>query len=193
MWEQIGASLAELYRRMEEAYALEAEKLGLSCDGCADNCCTSYFLHYTRVEWAYLHQGLDLCPPEKRRAFEERAARYVARSAPYLEKGRPPKIMCPLNEDGRCVLYAHRMMICRLHGVPNFFEKPDGSVLRFPGCVRCQGLYTDLDSVDLMDRTPFYRKLAALEKELAAWRPPTGPRVRLTLAEMILSPPPFLR
>ena len=54
--------LAALYTRMADAYADAAGRIGLSCAGCADNCCHSYFQHHTYVEWAYLWQGLTRCP-----------------------------------------------------------------------------------------------------------------------------------
>jgi len=100
--------------------------------------------------------------------------------------------MCPLNEKGLCQLYAHRLMICRMHGVPNRFVRPDGKAMRFPGCARCQGLYANLDEVPLLDRTPFYRDLASLEMAVMKSKGNPLPKVRLTLAEMLIQGPPNL-
>jgi hypothetical protein len=50
--------LAALYERMGRAYETSAQSIGLSCAGCPDNCCTSFFQHHTYVEWAYLWKGL---------------------------------------------------------------------------------------------------------------------------------------
>ena len=71
--------------------------------------------------------------------------------------------MCPLNEDGRCGLYSHRLMICRLHGVPNRLRYPDGRMLDFPGCHRSQTICERTGSVPIFDRTPLYAKLMELE------------------------------
>ena len=61
--------LAAMYADMQDAYVRHAQALGLTCDNCPDNCCTSYFQHHTRIEWAYLLQGLSELPPERRAAF----------------------------------------------------------------------------------------------------------------------------
>ncbi|PKN45763.1 MAG: hypothetical protein CVU58_08235, partial [Deltaproteobacteria bacterium HGW-Deltaproteobacteria-16] len=49
---ELAAKIANLYSRMEQAYDLVARQLDFTCDGCPDNCCDSYFLHHTHVEWA---------------------------------------------------------------------------------------------------------------------------------------------
>ncbi|MBW2108451.1 MAG: hypothetical protein JRI36_07300 [Deltaproteobacteria bacterium] len=180
--------LADLYAEMEAAYNLVADGLGLSCDGCPDNCCTSFFQHHTRVEWAYLWEGLRACAEDRQKRFLKKAADYVEKSRLTLSQGGTPKIMCPLNEDGRCRLYTHRLMICRLHGVPNRFTRPDGKIMRFPGCTICQRLYTDMEQTPVLDRTAFYKRLASLEMAYTGGRPRPG--VRLTLAEMLVYGPP---
>ena len=155
--------LRALYSRMDNAYVQAAEGLGLQCEGCLDNCCTTYFHHHTRIEWAYLWQGVDALREEERRAALERAEEYMGRSAAALSRGEKPREMCPLNKAGKCMVYAHRLMICRLHGVPNGFRLPDGRVRTFPGCVRSQSLIRNMEHPPLLDRTPFYRDLAQLE------------------------------
>jgi hypothetical protein len=185
-------NLAQLYQRMEAAYNLAAEKLGLSCEGCPDNCCASYFQHHTCIEWAYLWEGIKACPEERRQGFTDRARDYVKESQLCLAQGKTPGMMCPLNEKGLCQLYEHRLMICRMHGVPNRFVRPDGKIMRFPGCARCQGLYASLDEVPLLDRTPFYRDLASLEMAILKAAGTPMPKVRLTLAEMLVEGPPNL-
>ena len=73
-------------------------------------------------------------------------------SEKMLSQGERPIVMCPLNDDGLCSLYKHRMMICRLHGVPSSMTRPDGQKMEFPGCFRCQEIVADQD-VDHLDRT----------------------------------------
>ncbi|MDD4952782.1 MAG: hypothetical protein PHV85_09560 [Desulfovibrionaceae bacterium] len=184
--------LAALYERMALAYQEAAAALGLSCENCPDNCCASYFQHHTYIEWAYLWQGLKSLAPERLEEARDRARDYLVRAGTALSLGRRPGIMCPLNQEGLCGLYSHRMMICRLHGVPNAFTRPDGQRLSFPGCWRSQELCRGLERVPVLERTEFYRDLARLEAEFLGSRARRLPRVDLTLAEMIDSGPPGL-
>jgi hypothetical protein len=182
--------LSRLYSEMEETYNRTAGKIGLSCHGCPDNCCTSHFQHHTYIEWAYLWKGIGSCPDEKQREFMNRAGEYVRQSRALLAQGLRPRIMCPLNDNGLCQLYEYRLMVCRMHGVPNSFVRPDGKRLSFPGCFRCQELYSHLKEVPVLDRTGFYRDLASLEMAFVGPRIKTLPRVNLTLAEMLVQGPP---
>jgi hypothetical protein len=176
---------------MQDAYARHAQALGLTCDNCPDNCCTSYFQHHTRIEWAYLLQGLSELPPERRTEYEKRARMYVREAGDALARGERPHIMCPLNDDGRCGVYTHRLMICRLHGVPNRLRYPDGRTLDFPGCFRSQELCAAADSFPVLDRTALYTRLMELEVQFVGpGRIRSLPRVDLTLAEMIVQGTP---
>lgn len=103
-------------------------------------------------------------------------------------RGETPRLMCPVNDDGLCGLYEHRLMICRLHGVPNVLLGSMG-VREFPGCGPCQRL-ADGRELKAMDRTPLLRRLAGLEMELWGSKPGRPPKVDLTLAEMIVAGPP---
>lgn len=180
--------LATLYADMDAAYAAAAASVGLSCAGCAENCCTSFFQHHTNVEWLYLHQGLAALPAERREAYLERARAYVAASREALARGETPREMCPLNDEGLCGLYEHRLMICRLHGVPNVLIGGMG-VREFPGCGPCQRLTTGRSGVKAMDRTPLLQRLASLEMELWGSKPGRPPKVDMTLAELMLTAP----
>jgi len=182
--------LSRLYSEMEAAYDRTAKKIGLTCTGCPDNCCTSYFQHHTYIEWAYLWKGMTSCPDEKRHEILTRAEAYVKEGQVLLAQGLKPRIMCPLNDNGLCQLYEFRLMICRMHGVPNSLVMPDGQRMAFPGCSRCQGLYSDLNQVPLLDRTGFYRDLASLEMAFTGGKIRVFPKVDLTLAEMLVRGPP---
>jgi len=182
--------LSQLYSEMAEAYNQAAGKIGLSCRGCPDNCCTSYFQHHTYIEWAYLWTGIRSCAEEKQREFMNRAREYVRQSRDLLNQGLSPRIMCPLNDNGLCQLYEYRLMICRMHGVPNSLVRPDGKKMSFPGCIRCQELYSHLEEVSVLDRTRFYRNLASLEMAFVGPKIKVLPRVKLTLADMLIQEPP---
>lgn len=184
----LAVRLAELYRRMEEAYDEVARQLAFSCRGCPDNCCDSYFLHHTRIEWAYLWEGLRQLPPARLAAIRRRAEEYQDRAATALAAGQQPALICPLNEEGWCAVYQHRLMICRLHGVPASLTFPTGRQQHFPGCFRCQQLTADRDVSPTMERAPLLRELAELERELVAGS--GGGRVKKNIAEMIIAGPP---
>ncbi|QLA17463.1 YkgJ family cysteine cluster protein [Desulfolutivibrio sulfoxidireducens] len=183
------ARLSALYRRMDAAYDAVSGPLGFSCDGCATNCCTSYFQHHTYVEWLYLFQGLSALPDERRELYLERAARAVAATREALARGERPRVMCPVNDDGLCGLYAHRLMICRLHGVAHVLIGRAG-VREFPGCPRCETLRAAHPGAGIMDRTVLYRELAAIEMELVGKKAARPPKVDATLAEMLVAGPP---
>jgi hypothetical protein len=177
---------------MEQAYDLVARQLDFTCQGCPDNCCDSYFLHHTYAEWAYLWVGIGELSPERRVALESRAADYAAACEAAMARGERPQLMCPLNEEGRCGLYLHRLMICRMHGVPSSLTFPNGKVQKFPGCFRCQEIVGDRQAVPMVERASLFRELVALEQELLGEQQGQRPRVKLTIAEMILSGPPRL-
>lgn len=187
--------LADLYARMEAAYNDTARRAGLFCAGCARNCCTSFFQHHTHVEWAYLWRGLNELPAARRDSIVERAREYAREANAALAAGVMPTAMCPLNDDGLCALYPHRLMICRMHGTRNIFTMPGGSVQTFAGCHRFVDLQKDAQDSDFpsLDRTPFYRELAALEMEFRSRASGPLPKVDMTLAEMIVSGPPRFR
>ncbi len=189
---QLAAKIADLYDRMEKAYDIVARQLDFTCDGCPDNCCDSYFQHHTYVEWAYLWQGLAGLDPARRKGIENRAAEYVAACERALARGERPQLMCPLNEEGRCGLYRHRLMICRMHGVPSSLTFPNGQSKKFPGCFRCQEIVGDRQATPAVERAPLFRELVALEQELLGAQQGQLPKVNKTIAEMILLGPPRL-
>lgn len=184
--------IADLYGRMEDAYDLVARQLDFSCNGCSDNCCDSYFLHHTYLEWAYLWEGLGFLPEDFLHDVRERSAQYHEVAEKFLAEGRTPAMMCPLNEAGRCALYTHRLMICRMHGVPSCLTHPDGRKLSFPGCFRCQEMVDQRQAVPAVDRTSLYRELVGLEAMLLGTRKGLMPKVRMTIAQMIVQGPPVL-
>ena len=186
--------LAYLYARMHEAYSETAAAAGLTCESCPTNCCTSYFRHHTYIEWAYLWRGLSALPEDRRAALAARARDYLDQVRQSLERNALPTAMCPLNETGLCILYPHRLMICRMHGTRNTFTLPDGAVRTFPGCARFTALPRSNDAdCPSLDRTPFYKELAALEAEFHKRASRPLPRVDLTLAEMMVLGPPKIR
>ena len=193
---RLAEELRILYEDMERAYDRVAQPLGHTCDGCPDNCCDSYFLHHTYIEWAYLWQGLSFLPEDRRRVLIARANAYEIEAEKLIRAGERPKLMCPLNEDGRCSLYAHRLMVCRTHGVPASMTRPDGKQLKFPGCFRCQELVAEQgiaeDELPMMERTELLKRLVLLEQEFLMGKRHIAPKVKRTIGAMMVSGPPEL-
>lgn len=191
---ELSKEIGEIYQSMIDDYDHVAGEISLTCQGCPDNCCDSYFLHYTYSEWAYLWEGIRALSDEKLDRIMERSKQYVKQSHGLIAQRKRPQIMCPLNDGGRCGLYKHRLMICRTHGVPATLTRPDGQNLRFPGCFRCQdlvnGKYENEVVAPAMERTILYQRLAQLESRFLGEQRPLYPKVKLTIAEMVVNGPP---
>ena len=192
--------LAAIYSRMSAQYGEAAGAIGLTCDGCTDNCCFSFFQHHTYIEWAYMWEGLDKLPAERLEEIKAKAQAYVDDAQVALAKGERPRHMCPLNVDekqGICGLYEHRLMICRMHGVPNLLVRPDGRQVEFPGCWRCQELTDVMDeegrTAPVVNRTTLYKDLVMLEMQFVGKNLRQLPKVDHTIAEMIVLGPPRLK
>ncbi len=188
--------LAAIYQTLQEEYDRTAAQIPLTCAGCPDNCCDSWFYHHTYSEWAYLWQGLRLLDEQLLARIIERAEDYVQQSQDQLAAKQRPLLLCPLNEDGLCCLYKHRLLVCRMHGVPAVMTRPDGQSLRFPGCFRCQEIvrekYAQEDAAPAMDRTRIFIRLAELENRLLHGQRRRVPKVKKTIAEMIVQGPPVI-
>jgi Fe-S-cluster containining protein len=176
--------LRRSYAAMDAAYAQAAAAYGFVCDGCVESCCRTRFHHHTLLEYLGLRAGLDQLPDERRAQLRDRAAAFVEQNAHDRAPGPEERPFCPLNEEGRCVLYVHRPMICRLHGIPHELHPPGRAPRLGPGCDefhrRCgRPVY------HCFDRTPLYTELAQIESELQRV---LGQRrkIRMTIAEMIL-------
>ncbi len=174
--------LEQLFAKMDAAYDTAAKEHGFVCNGCDENCCKTLFYHHTFLEFFYLAQGLQPLDAETRKTLFTRAQKYVlAQSDASSEKSF--RKMCPLNREGRCQLYAHRPMICRLHGIPYLLgfgqAQKEG-----PGC---DDFYQQTVKINpALDRTQLYQALALLEKKMRAHLNNSS-KIRLTIAEMIVA------
>jgi len=187
--------LQEIYEKLERNYDAVARQLHFSCVGCPDNCCDSYFLHHTYAEWAYLWSGFKELDPAKQQKILQKSQDYMKQCRLAESEGERPQSMCPLNEEGLCTLYKHRMLVCRTHGVPATMTRPDGQSMRFPGCFRCQEIVkTQYDKIQppSVERTPLLRQLVLLESKLLDNKRHLMPRVKMTIAEMLVKGPPSL-
>jgi hypothetical protein len=185
-----------IYQEMETEYSRVAAELSFSCEGCPDNCCDSYFQHHTYAEWGYLWLGFRRLSSEEQKEILMQAKAYQRVCEDALARNERPQVMCPLNKNGLCILYPYRLMVCRTHGVPATMTRPDGRRLSFPGCFRCQdlveGRYKNKTEVPQMERTPLLKQLALLENDLMEGRRHLYPRIKLTIAQMLLQGPPSI-
>jgi Fe-S-cluster containining protein len=171
-----------LYAAMDAAYEEAAAAYRFACTGCEDSCCRTRFHHHTLVEYHGLRNGFERLPAAQQAEILDRAEAGCAEQARPGADARP---LCPLNSGGRCVLYAHRPMICRLHGIPHELHRPGLPGQRNPGCGefsrRCGHM-----AYHPFDRTPLYTELARLESE---FQQALGVRRRFkhTIAEMLLN------
>lgn len=176
--------LKALYAAMDQKYNQVADAYGFICQACQDNCCLTRFYHHTYLEYFYLLMGLQELPDVRQQEIGRRAVKAAKQHAAAEAGGSQSRIMCPLNHFGRCVLYRFRPMICRLHGVPHVVERPDGQRMFGPGCEAFTSSSQAKPPVYL-DRTPFYRRLAALEKDLRKALPIEA-KFKRTIAQMII-------
>jgi hypothetical protein len=191
---ELATELHEIYRSLQVEYERVAEQLSLTCTDCPDNCCDSWFFHHTYSEWAYLWQGLRQLAQEELARIVWRAEDYIRQSQAQFATGKRPQVLCPLNHGGLCQLYEYRLLVCRMHGVPANLTRPDSHTLRFLGCCRCQEIvrenYACEEEAPAMDRTQLFTQIANLENRLLGGNRQRFPKVKKTIAEMIVLGPP---
>jgi Fe-S-cluster containining protein len=165
---EIFKQLENLYLEMDRAWEAVAILYGFQCNGCDENCCETEFFHHTLVEKAYLLKGVNELLPPKIIAAKKRAKKVVTKRAIASKRGESIRIMCPLNEEQKCIIYKFRPMICRLHGIPHELLKPTYSnptnIALSSGCKAGAELFDKIGYIKF-DRTPFYLKMAEIEKE----------------------------
>ncbi len=163
---------AQLLARLDAFWARARAQAGdqMRCaPGCAECCarCLSLF----PVEAERLAEAARALPLAARRAI-------LARSRRALED---PAAACPLLEDGRCLTYAARPVVCRTHGlpllVPGAGGAPELSVcpLNFGDAARFSG-------EGVLDLGPVNAVLATVNHLAAAARGASPARVSVAAA-----------
>jgi len=169
---------------MDAAWNKIAAQYQFNCMGCEDNCCQSLFFHHTHIERAYLRHGLNLLAPDKKQAILHRAKTYCDQTFGQNIEAKSLKLFCPVNENGRCLLYRYRPMICRLHGLPHELTRPGFTPVRGPGCPA--GKFDGKPYIKF-DRTPFYQQMAKIEMAFQRTVHKTG-KIKQTVAQILLTP-----
>ncbi len=177
-------SVAHLFQRLDQAYHQSAEQSGFTCQGCQDNCCLTRFYHHTLIEALSIHSGLRALALDRKKRIRAAAESAIKKMTELQRRQEPVRVMCPLNEKERCVLYQQRPMICRLHGIPHALRRPDGRTQTGPGC---DEFYRQCGRGDAaaLDRTPLYLAMADLERRLRE-RLDYRQKIKMTVAEIIV-------
>lgn len=177
-------SVARLFQQMDQAYDQSAEQSGFVCNGCRSNCCLTRFDHHTLIEVLSIHFGLRALPVDRRRRIRAAAESAKTKMIELQPRQESLRVMCPLNEKERCVLYEQRPMICRLHGIPHVLHRPDGRTRTGPGC---DDFYRQCGrgAAALLDRTPLYMAMADLERRLRE-KLNYRQKIKMTVAEIIV-------
>ncbi len=175
--------LKSLYQKMDQAWQNIALQYNFQCNGCKENCCETQFYHHTYIEKEYLHYGLAKFFPKKIKTIQKRAKLVMKQWQEIPPQGESLRIMCPLNETGKCILYPYRPMICRLHGIPHEMRRPGGHALRSPGCNAGTPIFDKIGYIPF-DRTPFYKKMATIEMDYRKTAKKTD-KIKQTIAEIL--------
>jgi hypothetical protein len=178
------AALATLYAAMDRAWHQVARQYGFLCKGCKDNCCRSLFFHHTFVEKAYLIFGFHQLPSQTRHQVMDTAKAYCDQTFADPASKTSLKLLCPLNQEGQCILYPFRPMICRLHGLPHELAHPRLGRIKAPGCHA-----GDFDAHPYIpfDRTRFYREMARVETAFRKDKTTCQGKLKETVAQMLLT------
>lgn len=170
--------------------------------GCED-CCHQLF-QITELEAAFVSRAVQRMPPVERQRLQARAAEYlrnrgelVARQGQVESWGalqpEGSRLPCPALEDGACIIYDFRPMICRKFGIPLWNpDRPgrvhacqlnfrDGEEIEDDRLIQIQtGLHQEWKQIQLdynraggrRDDDPVTIARAIVE-DLSAWFPPT--------------------
>jgi len=177
------SDLTLLYQKMDAAWNETAGKYEFICNGCSNSCCETLFFHHTHMEKAYLRHGFKSLTSSRKKEIKRKARQVIQAMAKAEEKKESIRIMCPVNEKGRCALYRFRPMICRLHGIPHELKRPGGSIIKNPGCLAGESLFNAQNHP--LDRTLFYQEMSLLEMQYCKARGKAN-RIKQTIAQMLI-------
>lgn len=167
--------LALLFARMDQEYRQVSDQYGFHCRGCEENCCRSTFYHHTILESLFLLEGFENLGAGLRAEVFTRAQ--TVSLQPHMG------LFCPLCQGGRCLLYAFRPMICRLHGIAHEVHRPDRTVVYGPGCAAFEAAAKGRSYI-VFNRTEFYWELSRLEREVRETLGITE-KVKMTVSQMV--------
>ncbi len=163
--------LAELYQNIDSTYEAVVDEVGFSCGGCDGVlCCTVDLSLHTLIEMLYLRRGLNSLGTSRQQTILQRCRQMVQDKQEDPRGTAYRSAVCALNFEGLCSLYEFRPMICRLAGVPHLIARPDATTVESGGCVRYENEILPQYPGTRIDRTQFYRDMAAIEMEIVRHR-----------------------
>ncbi len=156
--------LEKLYKEMDNVYGVASRQAGFSCEGCDGiKCCTVDLIVHTFAEMLYLRRGFSALDEFLRLQVKARCADILKAKAQDPTGSAYRDSVCSLNFDGKCALYQHRPMICRLAGIPHVINRPDSRQIRGVGCSSFEEKIRPMFPEISIDRTNFYTEMARLE------------------------------
>jgi uncharacterized protein len=161
-----------LLARVDEICHMTSERFGaeIVCRAGCDACCRH--LSIFAVEAAALNRALHQAPGDLSARIRQRAA------------AAAPEDPCPLLQDGLCLLYQARPIICRTHGLPLLLHRDGKSEIDF-----CPENFRGLESIPgsaVLDLERLNATLATINALFLRSCP--GPQ-RLTIAQALLRQP----
>ena len=140
--------------------------------GCAGNCCRIHISVYP-VEALSMALALQKLAPDLRHRIQNKARRTNSFGP------------CPLIEDGACLMYDARAVICRTHGLPMLTEYRGHRSVGY-----CEKNFRNLSPIpaeDIIDLSHLNNLLAAVNRGfVSALSHPLPSGKRLTLAQALV-------
>ena len=144
--------IADVDRRCHRIVSRHTDQIACG-KGCAGNCCRIHLAVYP-VEAVSMARALQRAAPDLRRRIR-RKARHTNSFGP-----------CPLLEDGACLMYDARAVICRTHGMPMLTEYRGHRAVGF-----CEKNFQDLTTIpdeDIIDLANLNSALAAVNRRFVS-------------------------
>jgi Fe-S-cluster containining protein len=144
--------IADVDRRCRRIAGRHTDQIACA-RGCAGNCCRIHLAVYP-VEAVSMARALQKVAPDLRRRIR-RKARHTNSFGP-----------CPLLEDGACLMYDARAVICRTHGLPMLTEYRGHRAVGF-----CEKNFQNLIHIpdeDIIDLARLNTTLAAVNRRFVS-------------------------
>ena len=155
-------------RRIQAGYAGQ-----IACEkGCAGNCCRIHFSVFP-IEAVSLAMAL--------KKLKRETVRHIRQKARLANSFGP----CPLLEDGACLMYASRLIICRTHGLPMRTEYRGKSTIGF--CLKNFRKLNPIPDDAVIDLDGLNRRLVAVNQLFVnEYSDHIGSSPRLSIGEALL-------
>ena len=161
----------EVDRRCDRIVSRHRDQIACT-KSCAGNCCRIHLSVYP-VEAVSIAKALQKLAPEMRHRIQNKA-RHTNSFGP-----------CPLLEEGACLMYDARAVICRTHGVPVRTEYRGHRTVGF--CTKNFKHPSPIPDEDVIDLALLNRSLARVNSRFVnGVALPLPPDKRFTIAEALL-------